>query len=89
LFGTRDQRVLWLKSRYYRLPLFVRPFLYFLYRYFVLLGILDGKQGFVFHFLQAFWFRLVVDVRLEELLLEEAATKASSARAPAAEELPP
>ena len=89
LFGTRDQRVLWLKSRYYRLPLFVRPFLYFLYRYFVLLGILDGKQGFVFHFLQAFWFRLVVDVRLEELLLEEAATKASSAPAPTAEELPP
>ncbi|HVS62075.1 MAG TPA: glycosyltransferase family 2 protein [Thermoanaerobaculia bacterium] len=89
LFGTRDQRVLWLKSRYYRLPLFVRPFLYFLYRYFLLLGILDGKQGFVFHFLQAFWFRLVVDVRLEELLHEEAATKALSERAPAAEELPP
>ena len=33
-----------------------------------LLGVLDGKNGFVFHFLQAFWFRLVVDVRLEELL---------------------
>jgi glycosyltransferase involved in cell wall biosynthesis len=68
LFGTPDERVLWLKDRYYRLPLFVRPALYFLYRYFFLLGILDGKTGFVFHFLQAFWFRLVVDVRLEELM---------------------
>jgi glycosyltransferase involved in cell wall biosynthesis len=68
LFGTHDERTLWLKARYYRLPLLVRPALYFLYRYVVLLGILDGSNGFVFHFLQAFWFRLVVDVRLQELL---------------------
>ncbi len=70
LFGTPDERVLWLKARYYRMPLFIRPALYFLYRYVFLLGILDGKNGFVFHFLQAFWFRLIVDVRLEELLSE-------------------
>jgi glycosyltransferase involved in cell wall biosynthesis len=69
-FGTPDERILWLKDRYYRMPLFVRPALYFLYRYFFLLGILDGKNGLVFHFLQAFWFRLVVDIRLEELLRE-------------------
>lgn len=73
LFGTPDQRVLWLKSRWYRMPLYLRPFLYFGYRYFFLFGILDGKNGFVFHFLQAFWFRLVVDVRLEELLKEQEA----------------
>jgi glycosyltransferase involved in cell wall biosynthesis len=70
LLGTPDERVLWLKTRYYRLPLFVRPVLYFLYRYFFLLGFLDGKTGFLFHVLQAFWFRLVVDARLEELLKE-------------------
>ncbi|HEV3459558.1 MAG TPA: glycosyltransferase family 2 protein [Thermoanaerobaculia bacterium] len=68
LLGTPDERVLWLKQRYYRLPLYLRPFLYFAYRYFFLLGVLDGKNGFIFHFLQAFWFRLVVDIRLEELL---------------------
>jgi glycosyltransferase involved in cell wall biosynthesis len=73
LLGTSDQRTLWLKSRYYRLPLLLRPALYFAYRYFLLLGILDGRNGFVFHFLQAFWFRLVVDVRLEELLRQAAA----------------
>jgi len=66
-FGTADQRVLWLKSIYYRLPLYVRPFLYYLYRYICLLGFLDGKEGAIFHFLQAFWFRLIVDIRLEEL----------------------
>jgi len=70
-FGTSDERTLWLKTRYYRMPLFLRPALYFLYRYFFLLGILDGGTGFLFHFLQAFWFRLIVDVRLAELLREE------------------
>jgi glycosyltransferase involved in cell wall biosynthesis len=67
-FGTPDQRVLWMKRWYYRLPLFVRPALYFVYRYVFLLGVLDGANGFLFHFLQAFWFRLIVDVRLRELL---------------------
>lgn len=70
LFGTPDERVLWMKERWYRLPLFLRPFLYFTYRYVFLLGFLDGKTGFLFHFLQAFWFRLVVDVRLAEILAE-------------------
>jgi glycosyltransferase involved in cell wall biosynthesis len=74
-FGTPDQRVLWFKRIFFRLPLFVRPFIYFFYRYFVLLGFLDGKQGSIFHFLQAFWFRLVWDIRLEEIL------RASSAKA--------
>jgi glycosyltransferase involved in cell wall biosynthesis len=82
LFGHADERVLWLKEHWYRLPLYLRPFLYFFYRYVLLLGVLDGKNGFVFHFLQAFWFRLVVDVRLEELLRE--GTGAGSAAEPAA-----
>lgn len=67
LFGTPDERTLWMKSMYFRTPLYVRPFIYFFYRYFILLGFLDGKQGGVFHFLQAFWFRLILDIRLEEL----------------------
>lgn len=67
LFGTPDERVLWQKRAWYRMPLFVRPFLYFFWRYFVLLGFLDGARGSLFHFLQAFWFRLIVDVRLAEL----------------------
>jgi glycosyltransferase involved in cell wall biosynthesis len=67
LFGTPDQHTLWLKRLYYRLPLYVRPFAYWFYHYFLLLGFLDGKEGAIFHFLRAFWFRLVVDIRLEEL----------------------
>lgn len=67
LFGTPDQRVLWLKQLFFGLPLYLRPFIYFFYRYVILLGFLDGKQGAIFHFMQAFWFRLVWDIRLEEL----------------------
>jgi hypothetical protein len=50
-----------------RLPAYVRPLGYFLYRYVLRLGFLDGKQGFVFHFLQAWWYRLLVDINLDEL----------------------
>ncbi len=66
-FGSPDQRTLWLKQVWRRLPLFARPFLYFFYRYFLRLGFLDGKQGFIFHFFQGFWYRLLVDVCLNEI----------------------
>lgn len=72
LFGTPDQRVLWLKQLFFGLPLYIRPFIYFFYRYVILLGFLDGKQGAIFHFMQAFWFRLVWDIRLEELKKKDA-----------------
>jgi len=65
--GTPDQRALALKRVWFRLPLYVRPLLYFFYRYFLRFGFLDGKQGAIFHFLQAFWFRLLVDINLDEM----------------------
>ena len=72
LFGNPDERTLWLKEVWYRLPLYVRPFLYFTYRFIFRLGFLDGKQGRLFHFLQGFWFRLLVDMHIDELLTERA-----------------
>ena len=70
IFGNPDERTLWLKQRWYALPLYVRPFLYFIYRYIFRLGFLDGKQGFLFHFLHGFWFRVLVDAELDEMLSE-------------------
>jgi len=67
LFGSPDERVEWLKRVWAGLPLYVRPCLYFGYRYVVRLGFLDGAEGFVFHALQGFWYRLLVDIRLDEL----------------------
>jgi len=67
LLGSPDERVRWLKAVWARLPLYVRPCLYFFYRFVLRLGFLDGREGFVFHALQAFWYRLLVDVNLDEL----------------------
>jgi glycosyltransferase involved in cell wall biosynthesis len=67
-FGTPDQRVVWLKQRWQRMPLYARPFAYFIYRYFLRFGFLDGRQGFIFHFLQGFWYRLLIDIHLDDLL---------------------
>jgi len=57
----------WLKQNLYaRSPRFARALGYWFLRYFVLLGFLDGKPGLVFHFLQGFWYRFLVDAKLEE-----------------------
>jgi glycosyltransferase involved in cell wall biosynthesis len=66
--GTENaiERRRWLRDWYARLPLFVRPTVYFLYRYFVRLGFLDGRAGLVFHVLQGFWFRFLVDALILE-----------------------
>jgi len=56
------------KDRVYsRLPIFMRASLYFFYRYFLRLGFLDGALGFVWHFMQGFWYRLLVDVKVMEI----------------------
>ena len=58
----------WLKENIYtRLPIGLRAGLYFFYRYILLLGFLDGSQGFVWHFLQGFWYRLLVDIKIKEI----------------------
>jgi len=54
------------------MPLFVRPFLLFLYRYVFRLGFLDGKAGLIFFVLQTFWFRFLVDAKLFERRLLKA-----------------
>lgn len=60
----------WLKERVYaRLPGGLRALAYFLYRYVVRLGFLDGREGAMFHVLQGFWYRYLVDAKLHELRL--------------------
>lgn len=60
----------WIKENVYtRLPLGFRAFAYFSYRYIVRLGFLDGKEGTAFHFLQGFWYRYLVDMKLHEVTL--------------------
>jgi glycosyltransferase involved in cell wall biosynthesis len=65
--GNQVQRKRWLKHQYASLPLFVRPLLYFLYRYLLKMGFRDGREGLVWHFLQGFWYRFLVDAQIFEL----------------------
>ena len=67
-WGSPDERIAWLKKLWWKLPLGLRPFFYFTYRIFFKFGILDGSNGILFHFLQGFWFRLIVDVKIKELI---------------------
>lgn len=55
------------KQRYARMPLFWRAFAYFCYRYFFKLGFLDGKEGFMWDFLQGWWYRTLVDAKVWEI----------------------
>lgn len=66
-FGTSEERRRWFKYRYLKMPLFVRPFLFFLIRYFLQLGFIEGKRGFVWNVLQCFWYRYLVDAKVEEI----------------------
>lgn len=57
-----NRRKVW----YSRCPLFWRAFAYFFYRYIIRLGFLDGREGFLWHFMQAWWYRTLVDTLLTE-----------------------
>jgi glycosyltransferase involved in cell wall biosynthesis len=71
LFGNPDQRFMKLRDVWLNLPLFVRPVIYFVYRYFVMFGFLDGRAGFLYHALQGFWLRLIVDWKLWRIRSEQ------------------
>ena len=49
-----------------RTPLFLRSLLYFLYRYIIRLGFLDGGNGLLWHGLQGFWYHLLTDAKIAE-----------------------
>ena len=51
---------------YYKLPMGLRAKLYYWYRYYLKLGFLDGKEGKIFAFLQAYWYRFLVDAKIYE-----------------------
>lgn len=65
--GAHSMAVRRKKLKYCRLPLFWRAFAFFTYRYIIRLGFLDGKEGFLWHFLQGFWYRSLADAKVFEI----------------------
>jgi len=51
---------------YYKLPMGMRSYFYYLFRLYIKGGILDGKEGRIFAFLQAYWYRYLVDAKIYE-----------------------
>lgn len=63
---TKTKRIM--KEKVFdRLPPYTAGFLYFFYRYFILLGFLDGNAGLKYHFFQALWYRILVAAKIEEI----------------------
>lgn len=58
-----------IKHKYAKQPLFWRSFFYFCYRYFLKGAYLDGKTGFIWTFLQGWWYRTLVDAKIFEIKL--------------------
>jgi glycosyltransferase involved in cell wall biosynthesis len=71
LWGSPDERTAWRKRLWWKLPRYVRPMIYFIQRIVFQLGILDGRTGIIFHFLQGFWFRLIVDIKIDEIIKQQ------------------
>lgn len=55
------------KHKYARQPLFWRSTAYFLYRYILKGAFLEGKEGFLFTFIQGWWYRTLVDAKVLEI----------------------
>lgn len=56
---------------YYKLPLFIRVKLYYWFRYYVQCGFLDGKEGKIYCFIQAYFYRFIIDAKIYEWELNE------------------
>lgn len=64
---AQAQRKRQAKGYYARAPKFLRAWMYFVLRYVVQGGFLDGWRGLQWHTLQGLWYRMLVDVKIEEL----------------------
>ncbi len=70
-WGSPIEKRRWLKNVLFQnQPLFFRSFAYFIYRYILKMGFLDGVAGLIFHFLQGFWFRFLIDSLVYEIKQE-------------------
>lgn len=53
-------------SVYYRAPMFLRCSLWFIYNYIFKLGFLDGREGYLYHWFECYWYRFLVDAKIYE-----------------------
>ncbi|HHX70057.1 MAG TPA: glycosyltransferase family 2 protein [Gallicola sp.] len=54
------------KTKYYKAPMFLRCWIFFLYAYLLKGNFLNGKEGFIYSFLYHFYYRMLVDMKIYE-----------------------
>lgn len=68
--ASNDKEIIKLRKKkfgiYYRFPKFIRAWLSFVYEYVFLLGFLDGKEGFIYHWTYCCFYRCLVDAKILE-----------------------
>lgn len=58
----------WYKNKlYYKFPPLFRASAYFVFRFWLRMGFLDGTKGLIWHFLQAYWYRFLVDAKIIQI----------------------
>ena len=67
-WGSQPERTAWIRQYIWNkyMPPLLRPFVYFFYRYFIRFGFLDGKVGFIYHFMQGLVFLFIIDIKYLE-----------------------
>lgn len=66
-FDEKARNIKKKKNRYNMIKPYWRGFFYFCYRYFFKMGFLDGREGFLWDFYQAWWYRNLVDTKIQEI----------------------
>ena len=65
-FGNSIERNRFIKNIISLLPIGIKGFILFVIKYFLLLGFLDGRVGFIYSFLNSFWFHTLSDAKKYE-----------------------
>ena len=52
---------------YLTIPLKLRVAFYYVFRFIIQLGFIDSLRGSSFHFLQGYWYRFLVDLKITEI----------------------
>ena len=69
-FNAHDKEIAQIRNKkfgfYYKFPKFFRCWLLFVYAYIFQLGFLDGKEGFIYHWMYNRFYRTLVDAKILE-----------------------
>jgi glycosyltransferase involved in cell wall biosynthesis len=71
-FASQYERKRWIRTNIWnKLPPVVRAFIYFIFRYIIQGGFLDGKKAFMYHFIDSFVYRTLIDFKYLEMKWKE------------------